>query len=301
MDVFEYFNVLCEDREGALEAVAGALQHGQLTLFVGAGISRSGYDHFPDWSELVRRCCEKAGESFDPGQVGNSDYLREKMDGVEECCQRSGKNYPDEVLEALYRGVPVYDVDTMRGRLLMSLGSLVMKSTRGGARAIVTYNYDDLLEWYLEYHGFTVDSVPCLPSLRRNADVVVYHPHGFLPRLPKYAEQRSERIVFGQRSYEIAIRPDTPWNRLQMSLFGESVVLIIGMSGDDPHIRVLNADTYDALKKARAVGFAILKEGEANGDKISNLKRRGIVPIFIREYAELPELLFGICQRASGL
>jgi len=35
----------------------------------------------------------------------------------------------------------------------------VYNSIRGGAKNIINYNFDDLLEWYLIHHGFVVNCI----------------------------------------------------------------------------------------------------------------------------------------------
>ena len=57
---------------------------------------------------------------------------------------------------------------------------------------MITFNYDDLLEIYLEFHGLVVEPIWRDEHWASNADIRIYHPHGFLPLDPRHG--RSDDI-----------------------------------------------------------------------------------------------------------
>lgn len=82
---------------------------------------------------------------------------------------------------ALYDGIALDFAKISQNRLLSAIGSLVMASRRGSAGKVITLNFDDILELYLEFHGFTTAAIHDGRHWAPQDDVVVYHPHGYLP------------------------------------------------------------------------------------------------------------------------
>ena len=178
-----------------------------------------------------------------------------------------------------------------------------MGSVRGSAGAVVNYNFDDLLEWYLSYHGFKVQTISDPPSIISNADVTVYHPHGFLPLTNKFKPFEMDDIIFSERSYKASRTAEVnPWNELQRSILSSKCALFIGMSGQDPHVEDLCWYAYDRLlERKRIVGFIILSNTEENVSKEKDFFRNGLVTYYIKDHDALPEKLLNFCRLAADL
>jgi len=288
------------DPNKAIETLTLALRNGYLTVFIGAGVSKSATSAFPDWVSLVRQCCEEADVHFDEERSESNEYLRQVVEDVER--KYSPSDFLNIVERFLYEGVE-YNIQLMKTDLLVSLGSIVMNSLRGGARAVVNYNFDDLLEWYLAYHGFCIDVVSMYPTLLRNSDVSIYHPHGFLPRLDVNRDLRTRDIVFSEQKYQRAMTSEvSPWNEVQRALLGCTLGLFVGLSGEDPHIAALCDKVYNQIiGKKRIIGFQVLKDEPKSRDKEGYNLSRGIVNVYISDYTQLPEFLLSICRSAAGL
>jgi len=288
------------DANIAKETLSGALRNGSLSLFVGAGISRSTTRGFPDWVSLVKRCCDEKGVDFNARKKGSNTYLRKCMETVERKCAK--QEFLSLVGTKLYQNVQ-YDIQLMRTDLLVALGALVMTSVRGGARAVVNYNFDDLLEWYLGYHGFTLDIVSRFPALTTRSDVQVYHPHGFLPHMPKFNDLKTNTVILTEKSYQLAISSEVnPWNEFQRSLMGSTLGLFVGLSGDDPHIDNLCNKVYEQIiSKKRILGFILLLDTPTNRQDEQHRLARGLIPMYIQKYADLPTVMLNICQLAAEL
>lgn len=287
-------------RSEAIDSLADALRDGYLTVFIGAGVSKSATTAFPNWSRLVERCCLATSVSWDSAKAEHSnEYLRKQMVSVKEKLP-STSDYEALVKRALYEGIKTYD-GLMTTDLLVALGSLAMSSVRGAARAIVTYNYDDVLEWYLDAHGFRTHVVARLPELNRRADVTVYHPHGFLPLMDDYPYSTvcSDEVVLDDTSYKRrATDANDPWNELQRTLLGSNLALFVGMSGDDPQVSSLCWRVYNEVaRKSRILGF-IFMQGAASDDDIHHLKN-GLVPVYYDDHSKLPSLLLEVTRLAA--
>lgn len=288
------------DRHIALQELAQALRGGYLVLFLGAGVSLSTRSPFPSWAELVKRCCESHGVPIDPAQMAQERYLLNRAEAVEQAIGRIAM--ADTVEECLYRGVE-YDTHVMKNDLLIALGSLAMKSIRGAARAVVSYNFDDLLEWYLSYHGLQVTPVSSLPSIRGSADVSVFHPHGFLPKTSNYKSIRTSEIVFSRANFLAASAAEVdPWNELQRSFLSCNCALFVGLSGEDEHLQTLWQYSYEKLlRKTRLLGFIVgCRGGQFEAHQQENLWR-GVANLYVDTVDDIPDLLLEVCRAAAGI
>ena len=292
--------VLYLNKNKAMETLINALRNGYLALFIGAGVSKSASKYFPDWESLVKTCCEEKNLEFVKRRGVSNTYLRKRMEEVERHC--SEDEFLKLVKDSLYKNIE-YNIDVMKTSLLVALGALVMGSVRGSAGTVVNYNFDDLLEWYLDFHGFHTQIIHDYPSLKKKSDITIYHPHGFLPKLNKYKNFKSKTIVITEQSYQAIIGEQVnPWNELQRSIMGCSLALFVGLSGDDPHIGSLCEAVYNRLlNKKRIIGFQVLKDTNKNREDETYNLRRGIVNLYIDDYKELPELLLRICREAANL
>lgn len=288
------------DKLAALEILAEALENGYLTLFIGSGTSKSATAQFPSWIQLVKGCAAAKNIAFEETSAASNEYLRNIAGEVEKRCDNT--EFIEIIQGALYSGIQ-YDITLMKTDLLVALGSLVMGSVRGTAHGVVNYNFDDVLEWYLDYHGFRTQVVSSYPALTSKADVVVYHPHGFLPYLEKYRAAKTNKVIFSRTSYlDANSREVDPWNELQRSMLGSNLALFIGMSGEDPHVETLCHYVYSrTVEKKRILGFIVLLDNDKNRAKESANIDVGLVNIYLKDHNELPGFLLDICRRSAQL
>ncbi len=311
MSIHTHPDVLLADSAKITQLLVDALKQGFLSVFVGAGVSMSTTKPpvpgglrpkplFPSWSDLVKSCCVKVGVSFDDSLSSQNNYLLRTAEAVEIACSQRSLKFHDVVEEALYANCSAYDPDMLKLDLLIAIGSLVMTSTRGSASVVVNYNFDDLLEWYLLMHGYTVTVVSELTTLTPRADVFVYHPHGFLPKLAKLKALRQENLIFSKRSYQRAYKESNPWNEFQRARFGCNLCLFLGLSGDDEHIEWLYSTAHDQLLGKRILGVAVLLDTPENRGREDLNKQRGVIHHYIANHTDLPHLILEICRQAAG-
>jgi hypothetical protein len=130
-------------------------------------------------------------------------------------------------------------------------------SLRNGRRVICS-NYDDLLE-----QGYTNMNIGCSPLVQGDnfpldsEDVLVFHPHGFLPRGTYARDYSSDPIVLSEDDYHQLYAMPYSWaNVIQLNLFISFNVLFVGCSLKDPNLR----RPLDISKKVRGPEhFAIMR------------------------------------------
>jgi hypothetical protein len=309
MSVYDEPDLLLKDPSLIKDILIQALRRGYLSLFIGAGVSMSTRLQptiidpdpkrlFPSWPELVERCCVRVGIAFDKARASQNDYLLRTAEAAEAECSTKSLSFLQVVYESLYEGCPQYNRNILRLDLLIALGSMVMTSSRGSASAVINYNFDDLLEWYLILHGYTVSVVSDIPTLTQRADVVIYHPHGFLPQSAKLQSLRSKSIVFTKRDYQRAMN-HTLWNEFQRFRFGCNISLFVGLSGDDQHIEWLYSSVHDDIKGKRILGVVVLLDSPENREREQSNKARGLLHLYIPSHDALPDFLLDLCRGAA--
>ena len=277
-----------------LRFLSAQLVSGSLALVLGAGVS----DHFglPGWPLLIKTLFSSKRSA-----VPRKDPKRQAEDFRNQYYENDVPGFLKAVKLALYRDVKI-DFESMRSHnTLAAIASLVMASRRGSASRVITFNFDDLLEIYLEYHGFVTLSVGERMHWSRAVDVTVLHPHGLLPyRGPRVA---SADIVFDQLSYTKAIgTKGSAWRQMLLSTMRTHTCLFIGLSGDDDNLdslleRCMNQHA-SRLDNSLFWGVAF-STSEGNG---SFWRRRKVFLKQVDDYDRaLPQFLFQICQGAAAL
>jgi hypothetical protein len=283
-----------EDDETLNKYLSEQLTAGSLTLVLGAGVST----HFglPSWKKLIGRLF-KAKRAATPKR----DPKRQAEEYRNRYHKNDVKGFLKAVRTALYRDISI-DLDAMRSHNTMAaVASVIMVSNRrSGTSQIITFNWDDLLETYLEYHGFVTQSVGEEKYWSKGVDVTILHPHGCLP----YAEGRrraSRDIIFDQFSYTKAIgTKGDAWRQLLLSVMRTHTCLFIGLSGGDDNLDSLlercMAQHASGLDHSLYWGIAF-----STSDKDSTFwERRRVFLKTVPDYKKsLSQFLFRICQGAG--
>lgn len=274
--------------------LARQLIEGRLGLFLGAGVSQ--FYGLPSWETLLERLCAMHGETLGPRDslIDKAAYLRAQF------YRGDTEKFKKDLHNALYEGKTLDFSKIRENATLAAIGSLVMSSKRGSAAKLFTLNYDDLLENYLEYHGFTTAIVHSERHWACNDDVTVYHPHGFLPLADRPA---SADIVLGTSEYQKIMQSEL-WRPLIRTAMRTHTFLYIGLSGTDLHLHALLEGMPDqhAIADDRVayhtVRFALSGEKDEIGPVLAE---KGVFTHEIDGYVHLPDFLFRICQAAREL
>jgi hypothetical protein len=287
-----------EMEEALVDHLASQLVRGRLGLFLGAGLSS--FYGLPEWKELVNRACEAVGEA----------KLRDGEDPIVKMSGLKARRYPNDdrgfnalIKTALYRDLALDFEQIRANKTLSAIGALVMASRRGSAAQVITLNYDDLLEIYLEFHGFVTASIWEDHHWANNDDVTIYHPHGSLP-LATEDRADSDKIVLATRDYFEVMNSDF-WKPLLQTILRTHTFIHIGLSGSDMHLQSL----VTGIRSKHAIvadrfAFHSVRFSTKNGpdDVTDTLKAEGVFTHVLNDYENhLPTFLFKICQRARKL
>jgi len=222
------------------------------------------------------------------------------------------KEFEKIVGEVLYKKVINYSP------LLERVGQLcVSKRGKYGVKAIINYNFDDLVEQTLEKKEIPYRSVYTDGVIPEKEEIGIYHVHGFLPRKKEGYEKLTESLlVFSEEGYhKLMLEPYNWANIVQLSSFMNNTCLFIGLSMTDPNLRRL----LDVAAQKDADGicrhYAIMKRmkiKQVSGDEIEKFEqindelqesfygKLGVNVIWVDDYKEIPELLREIrCRRVD--
>lgn len=271
---------------------------GNLCLFVGAGVSMS--CGLPDWNTLSERIIAKTW----PDRVSRMDIERmmirshlskqTPLDAMRLARRANGDSFNAIVSDALYStGValsPTVDA-------IVSLDNM---------RRICCFNYDDVLEEAYSRSGIKYRPLMAGDELPLQSDeVLIFHPHGFLPRSTFSRSYLDEPIILSEDDYHRLYAAPYSWpNIIQITLLMSFSVLFVGCSMSDPGMRRL----LDLSRQMRAAHkhYALIKDPTYQPDKRgwdlmpypslkkiteSDLLDRGVVPIWFNEYSDLALVL----------
>lgn len=278
------------NRDLVQEFLATQLLHGRLALVLGAGVSVP--FGLPNWDTLIERMYQSKGASRDSSMTLP---LQAEVFRLTHC--KDWTDYLHTVSKALYEGVNI-DFWTLKP-LLAAIGALVMASKRGSASTIITFNFDDVLESYLEFHGFVATSVLSGRHWADGADVRIYHPHGFLPLRPGIST--SPEIVLDQTSYGKALG-DKMWREVLLSTMRSHFCLFVGLSGSDLNLEsFLQECRSDHASYGDGLSLWGLRFTDLNSPSWQTIWReRGVATWQVSNYdRDLPAFLLEICQKAA--
>lgn len=221
-----------------LSRIRSEFDQGNLTLLCGAGISLAA--NVPSWTELLNTLLidlflQHARENkpeelaalyqkqFTPSPLMIAQYLKNGL----------GRDYLRRLREVLYKGNPTSTP------LIDAIVELARpRRNRQPLHAIVTFNFDDLIEFNLEKHAVDHQCIFSEGQRPRVSELPVYHVHGFLPRSGTLS--RDHAVVFSEDAYHSQFIDPFSWSNLvQLSHLGQSLCLFVGLSLTDPNLRRL--------------------------------------------------------------
>ncbi|RFA31969.1 hypothetical protein CAI16_19415 [Virgibacillus dokdonensis] len=308
-----------DEREKQLyiEQLSREYHNDNLVLFLGAGASRKA--GIATWDALISELfvalinqeMNKKGIKLTNSDKKSIVNSIQNQNGYSPLLQtrflRQGfeEEFTDLVRDILYKDA----VDT--SHLLEELGQLCVPN-RGmtGIKAIINYNFDDLIEKNLDrlrvkYHSVYSDGV------KINSDELgIYHVHGFLPQnKEEYEDLSKSLLVFSEEGYHKLLLEPYNWaNMTQLNYLTNDVCLFIGLSMTDPNLRRLldiasqknveeNPNHYAILKRFTItsdnnVGDDIMTFNHVNEElQESFFKELGINIIWVDSFDDIPLIL----------
>lgn len=275
--------------------LARQLNHSAICLVLGAGVSTA--FNLPSWDQLLDRLYT----GNEAHRNSSLDVKRQAEDFKNMVCKGDMNVFLTRVTAALYGGYNTELEHLRTNALLGSISTLVMSSVRGRASSVVTFNFDDILEKFLEYHGFSVAAVSDASQWTREADVEILHPHGLLPAPDSIERVASSSIVLDQKQYSRIVGDNAnPWRQRLLSAMRSRTCLFLGTSGLDDHMDSLITAAHESHA---AKSTSTLYWGVWVSKKIAEAERmrwaeRGVYALQVDDWNELPKLLYRIAQQA---
>lgn len=251
-----------DDRNAILLQLHQAWREENLCLFVGAGVSVGA--GVPTWASLLGSLFGTWIDRMAPQLAGNEQLRSDAAARLLQIQDNSplmtarhirsglGDDFKHAIRETLYS-----NVDTQPSKVLTELAALC-DPPRGrlGVRAVVTYNFDDLLEKELDVLHVRYTSVYS-PGERPEAETLpLYHVHGFIPRAGDLDALGDQSLVFSEEAYHVAYNNPYTWsNIVQLNLLSEQTCVFIGLSMTDPNLRRLLDIASRAGGDTRHVAF----------------------------------------------
>lgn len=221
-----------------LDALVDRYLEDGVSLVLGAGVSAS--CGAPSWTELLLRLHATAAKNRSVDLSAISSVYAESVatDGplISARLAAVGANDSDDAFKESLRKEIYESLSTERSVLVQELARLAqMSEGRAGVKAVLTYNYDTLLE----------DEFDALGRQYRRLDrndrggqhgIEVRHVHGFLGR----TKLDEEWVVLTERAYHAEYASPFSWsNIVQLNAFRESSCVFVGLSMTDPNLRRL--------------------------------------------------------------
>ena len=112
---------------------------------------------------------------------------------------------------------------------------------RNGIKAIISYNFDDLLENNLNMLEIVNKPIYRDTDISSSDSLSIYHVHGYLPKnIEEYSELDESLLVFSEEGYHKVMMDPYHWSNLvQLNYLRENTCLLIGLSVTDPNLRRL--------------------------------------------------------------
>lgn len=219
------------------------------------------------------------------------------------------EKFPDIVRDVLYENA----LDT--SDLLEEVCQLcISKRGKIGIQAIITYNFDDLVEKNLKRLRVKCRPIYAEGMIPDNQEIGIYHVHGFLPKDKEcYDNLAKSLLVFSEEGYHKLLLEPYNWaNITQLNFLTNNTCIFIGLSLTDPNLRRLlevaaqkNSDMERTAKHYAIMRrFKLDKNNDArNTDSISKFENineslqelffleLGVNIIWIDDFSDIPNLL----------
>lgn len=263
------------------DAKAAVRKNKQIVFFLGAGVSRA--SGILLWEDLLKRLAEKLWVDKSESFINKNELTSiQKGRYIKAGFEDKDIEFVQSVKEIIYEDNPVPK------ELIKVIGNYALALKLD---SIITYNYDNLVEEYINglrigfcYSIYGDSQIP-------GGDMLpVYHVHGYIPKSDK--ELASNDIVFGEEEYHRIYQQPYNWSNIeQIRALTRKTCFFIGLSMNDPNLRRI---IDIANKKADSPRhFVFLKKENEEFDKMDDdiFEKMGLWCIRYNDHDELPGLL----------
>jgi len=276
----------------SIDALRKAYQGGNLSLYLGAGVSVG--SGLPTWDKLVLAMYFAALGKHAPNPwklypsylfAAAEWHLERTHEPLEITARKLRRYYKDDddfllhLWETLYAGFldgfkegesAVDPAAICRGNPTLGAITTLCRGAsdgRRGVRGVITYNYDSLLEISLAGHPY---QAICMAGPLGRGKLPIYHVHGYVPL--NVTELTQQDIVFTEDQYHQSAKDAYSWSNLvQIQSLSSTTGLMIGLSLSDRNMRRL----LDAVSQmpVETNNYALLKKPDLKKPDPSELDR----------------------------
>lgn len=311
------------NRDDQLHHLKQSYENDDLVLFLGAGTTVDA--NIASWETLI---WELLVSLLSRKMEQNNIVLSEKEEKyiIETIKKESGQS-PLQLVRYIRRGLE--DKETFTKTLteilykeyentsdLLKTISRLCAPVRGkvGINAVVTYNFDDLLEENLTSNNVNYKTIYREGVIPEKDELGIYHVHGFLPReAGSYENLADSLLVFSEEGYHNLMSDPYHWSNLtQLNFFREKTCLFIGVSLTDPNIRRLLEIVQTKKPYVPPKHYIILKRKKFESDqhdpnineerirefemvncslKEDSLRELGVNIIWVDDFKEIQDIL----------
>ena len=307
-----------EKRKRYVEQLHVQYENDNIVLFLGAGASNEA--KIATWHTLIS---ELFVALIDKQLIANHIQIekKDKKKIVKEVINQNGnspllqtrflRNGFENDFEELVREI-LYKNAVESSDLLEEIGQLCIPN-RGklGVRAIINYNFDDLVEKNLKRLRVKYHSIYGEGMIPDADELGIYHVHGFLPQEKEnYENLTKSLLVFSEEGYhKLMLEPYNWANISQLNYMINNTCLFIGLSMTDPNMRRLleiaaqkrtendgDCQHYAIMRRFRMKESAevdSIKSFERVNETLqeSFFKELGVNVIWIDEFSDIPIIL----------
>ncbi len=293
----------------AINALEDAYSKGNLTLVCGAGVSVEA--GIPSWNVLLLELLKEMVSQLNKDnklqlQKGAAEGLAQNIDLSPLIIGKYLKNtlgddFATKVREHLYK------TQLRNSKLIEAIVKLAKpQRDRKPLEAIITLNFDDLLESAISAEGISYKPIYSESIRHKSSEIPIYHVHGYLPRKGKL--EKSTMLVFSEDAYHEQFVDPFSWSNLvQLNKYTQTTCLFIGLSLTDPNLRRLLDVASRKSPENKEAHFIIKKRPKLDKDrddlnKIAQILEEkdanalGLKVIWVNEYSEIPVILTGISE-----
>lgn len=283
-----------------------------LVLFLGAGCSID--DNIPNWNNLLENLLF---EIFDQSIYDGETLTKlEKLNNIDKDDKEFGKiknrlynsnltvgrfikeTFDKRFIEQTQKSLYTDYTREINEQSTLNVIVDFIANNKSNVEAIVTYNFDDLLEFYLEERKIKYKSIHEGGKSPDDDQIPIYHVHGYLP---KDITVKNNNIIFGEKEYHIQYGDPHSWqNMIPLNFLRENTILFVGLSMDDPNLRRILDIGYRYFNSPKHYLFYSKNRWESSDEKISNIFRGmeehtfrdlGLKIIWLNDHKELDYVL----------
>lgn len=305
------------NQETLIEFLARKLAAGNLILVLGAGISHA--FGLPKWEALVENLYDQKREVLtreDRRDLNKAVRKFKETYFVEENAQ----GFLDCIHHALYKKAPpdfhqlfeinqnASDVEikdqisNLRALAAISAVLSMAKATSQEALAI-SFNFDNVLEKYLQYNGVSVCSIHGNSWRKNDGQIKIYHTHGFLPffandkDLALSRKKRSASVILDEDSFKKVVGNYLDSNNQDfLHATRRNFPIYIGLSANDQNMKNLMQQSHEDHPNISDLnlycGLFITRHAQDFDSKSTK-----VFPLEVKEHEEAYRLLMKVCQR----